>query len=291
MLFVSCILTCAGCTDHLPTKASITPASDPSQKPSTPPTTPAQPAGTKPPPEEVFAADKSTSAEDPEARKFLENPVAWLKGCLKRQEDVKGYTCHFTRKERPKGQKHLYVGTMQVEYRDKPFAVRMRLIKGGSRLAREVLFVEGENKNQMVILPSGVLAWGGLAYRNPLDPEVMDGHRNPITSFGLRQTLERSVADWEKLEKEGPLQVRWLGLQKTPELDGKTCQVLLREGASDPDDPVIRAETIWIDPKTGQLVGNRLIDAQGAIVAEYWYNKLENNPTFPPDRFKTSSLK
>ena len=119
----------------------------------------------------------------------------------------------------------------------------------------------------------------------------MDGHRNPITSFGLRQTLERSVADWEKLEKEGPIQVRWLGLQKTPELDGKTCQVLLREGASDPDDPVIRAETIWIDPKTGQLVGNRLIDAQGAIVAEYWYNKLENNPTFPPDRFKTSGLK
>ena len=67
--------------------------------------------------------------------------------------------------------------------------------------------------------------------------------------------------------------------------------MLLREGASDPDDPVIRAETIWIDPKTGQLVGNRLIDAQGAIVAEYWYNKLENNPTFPPDRFKTSGLK
>ena len=285
------LVLAAGCGDPLPQKATLLPDSEglpvaggavAGQNP---------PAEAPPAGEPAFQADKPASVVDPEAQAFLKDPVGWLKECLKRQADVQGYTCVFTRKERPKGHNHLHVSTMEVEYRDKPFAVRMRLLKGGSRMAKEVLYADGENKNQMVILPVGVLAWGGLAYRNPLDPEVMEGHRNPITKFGLRQTLERTVADWEKLQKTAPLQVRWLGLQATPELDGMHCLVVNREGAPDPDDPAIRSETIWIHPKTGQLVGNRLMDAKGAVVAEYWYNKLVNNPKISPDRYKISTLK
>ncbi|MCE2806291.1 MAG: DUF1571 domain-containing protein [Gemmataceae bacterium] len=280
------LLAC-GCSEPLPQKGHLVPDREGGPEIAlADPQPPATPAG-----EPDFKADKPASPIDPDAQAFLADPVAWLKGCLARQADVRDYTCVFSRKEKPKGHNHLHASTMDVEYRDKPFAVRMRMVKGGSRLAREVLYAEGENKNQMVILPVGVLAWGGLAYRNPLDPEVMDGHRNPITKFGLKQTLERTISDWETLRKDAPLQVRWLGLQATPELDGKHCLVVIREGAADPDDPAIRSETIWIDPKTRQLVGNRLTDDKGGVIAEYWYNKLVNNPELPANRFKIATLK
>ena len=284
--FATALLAC-GCSEPLPQKGYLIPEpGTETEKAGAEGQPPVAPAG-----EPDFKADQPASSQDPDAQAFLKDPVAWLKDCLARQADVRGYTCVFSRKEKTKGHNHLHASTMEVEYRDKPFAVRMRMVKGGSRLAKEVLYAEGENKNQMVILPTGVLAWAGLAYRNPLDPEVMEGHRNPITKFGLKQTLERTVADWDTLRKEAPLQVRWLGLQATPELDGKTCLVVTREGAPDPDDPAIRSETVWIDPKTRQLVGNRLMDARGGVIAEYWYNKLVNNPNLPADRFKTATLK
>ena len=179
---------------------------------------------------------------------------------------------------------------MRVEFREKPFSVRMHLVTGNSG-ARDVLYVEGENDGNMVILPRGILSLGGLALRKPDSSQVMDGHRYSITRFGMTDSLGRNLQTWIDAKFRDKLETRWLGLQATPELEGKQCLVLTREHYDQPEEDGVEGMTLWLDPETGQQLGSRVVDGKGVLIAEYWYLDVKNNPVINPARFQKVSMK
>jgi outer membrane lipoprotein-sorting protein len=227
---------------------------------------------------------------DAEMEKFAkDNPIAFLKYCLRRYDyDVRSYRLTFKKQERIGG-KLQESETIAAQFRDDPFSVRFEWTKG-ARLAKKLLFVRGENGNQMLVVGKGLLSVGGVVKRDPEGEDAKNSSRYPITEFGLKTGAQRSLAAWENARKDNALHVEYAGKKEVPELGNRVCYVFKRTKYAKPEEDGISAATVYIDKETWQQVGITLKNADGDLIAEYWFCDITFNPQFNPDTFKKSAL-
>jgi hypothetical protein len=218
------------------------------------------------------------------------DPIAFLRECLRRYDrEVRGYTATLRKQERIGG--HLQRSeVIDVAFREKPFSVLLRW-KEGARRAAAVLYVKGENRDQLLVRPAGILSVAGIVVRDPNGEEAKQSGRYPLTEFGIKIGMQRALASWEKAKKANAFHVDYLGIKKIKELGDRPCWVLRRTRYAAPTEEGVTESTFFFDKENWLQVGSLLKGEEGKLIGEYFFRDIKINPEFPNDTFSREALK
>jgi hypothetical protein len=218
------------------------------------------------------------------------DPIAFLEACIRRYDrQVKGFTATLHKQERIDG-KLERSELIDVAFRDDPFSVRM-IWKEGARRASATLYVKGENKGQILVRPAGLLSVAGIVLRDPNGSDAKKGGRYPLTEFGIKIGMQRTLASWEKARKDHNLTVEFLGEKRIKEAGDRTCWVLKRTHYKAPEEDGIDGLTMYIDKETWLQVGTVLKGSEGQLIGEYFFRDIKLNPRFEAGTFTREALK
>jgi hypothetical protein len=217
-------------------------------------------------------------------------PIAFLKYCIRRYDyTVSGYELTLKKQERV-GEKLQPTETIAVKFREEPFSVLFEWVKG-ERLAKKTLFVRGENNNKLLVKPAGLGAVIGIVSRDPEGDDAKKSGRYPLTEFGIKIGSLRTLAACEAARKNGTLKMEYAGLKKIKEAGDRECYILKRPHYAKPEEDGICSATFYFDKETWLQVGSTLKNADGDLIAEYWFTDIKRNPEFKPDTFTKNALK
>ncbi len=218
------------------------------------------------------------------------DPVAFLEACIRRYDrEVKGYHCVLYKQERLEGALQP-TEEIACDFREEPFSVRMDWIKNAG-LAQKTLFVKGENKDKILVKGTGLLALAGTVERDTDSPDAKKSSRYPINEFGIKCGMERTLAAWQKAQKDGALHVEFLGEVKVKEAGDRVCWKLRRTGYKGPEDiDGVTEATFYFDKETWLQVGSTLKNADGQLLGEYFFTDIELNPDFKAVTFTREGL-
>lgn len=134
----------------------------------------------------------------------LEAPLEVAKESRDRLKTVTDYQASFIKREVVGGK--LIAQTIDLKFREKPFSVYMRY--RGAEDGREVLYVEGQNRGNLLVHDVGIRALVGTMSLAPTSREVMSENRHPITKSGMSNLLETIIAQWELEVQYGEIDVK-----------------------------------------------------------------------------------
>jgi hypothetical protein len=218
------------------------------------------------------------------------DPIAFVQACVRRYDrEVKGYAAELRKQERIDGQLQRSE-LIDVSFREDPFSVLMKWKEGAQR-ASALLFVKGENGNQLLVRPAGVLAIAGVVVRDPYGTDARKGGRYPLPEFGIKIGMQRALTSWEKARKDNALHVEFLGTKRIKEAGDRLCWVLKRTGYKKPEEDGIAGFTMFVDKETWLQVGTILKNDEGQLIGEYFFRDVKLNPDFPPGTFTREALK
>ncbi len=129
---------------------------------------------------------------------------SWLQQAETLIEKTESYIAIFHKQERIKD----FLKTKETVFLrfKKPFKVHMKWIDGPGK-GREIFYVEGWNKNRILVREPG--AWGTIILNlNPLGPLAMQGSRHPITEIGLENLIKLFGDNFRKGWASGELEYR-----------------------------------------------------------------------------------
>lgn len=239
---------------------------------------------------EVADSGKPLPSETEMERLAKNDPIAFLEKCIQRYDrEVQGYTATLIKQERIEGRLQRRE-TIDVFFREKPFSVVMKWKEGGKR-ATATLYVKGENRDQLLVKPSGVFSVAGIITRDPHGSDAKKESRYFLDEFGIKIGMQRTLAAWKKADKEHRLHVEFLGVKEIREAGGRPCWVLKRTGYTKPEDDGITQLTTYIDKETWLQVGTILKGQQNQLIGEYIFRDVKLNPDFAPDTFTRDTLK
>jgi hypothetical protein len=246
------------------------------------------------PPSATFRAvadDGSPLPSKVEMERLAKNdPVAFLKECIRRYDrEVKGYTATLRKQERIRGRLQRRE-IIEVAFREDPFSVLMKW-KEGARRAAAVLYVKGENRDQLLVRPAGLLSVAGIVARDPHGEEAKQAGRYPLTEFGMKFGTQRALTSWEKAKKDGILHVEYLGVKKMEETGDRPCWVLKRTHPEAPTAEGVIESTLFFDTDSWLQVGTLLKGEEGKLIGAYFFRDITINPDFPKDAFSREALK
>jgi hypothetical protein len=213
------------------------------------------------------------------------DPVAVMRASLRRYDrDVKGYRCTFVKQERLGG-KLQRTEVVDVSFRENPFSVLFDW-REGAQLAAKVLYVKGQNNDQLLVKPAG---WRGrlvsVVAREPEGADAKESSRYPMTQFGIKKGTQRAAAAWGAAQKEGSLKYEYRGKRKIAEAGDRVCHVLHRFGYRQPEEDGITEATLYYDADTWLQIGSTLKGAQGQLIGDYWID-----PEFATDAFTRAAI-
>jgi hypothetical protein len=221
------------------------------------------------------------------------DPVAFLQTCIHRYDrKVEGFTAVMQKREYI-DDKLQRQEVLDVAVKEKPFSVYLEWTEG-ARLAERTLYVEGENKGKMLARPKGFLARkvvGNIVTRDPEGSDAKKSGRYPITQFGIRKGMQRTLESWEAAQKKGELHIERLGEVKVAEAGDRVCLGLKRVKYARPENDGVMGLTIYIDKETWLLAGTVLVDKDGDLIGAYYFRDVKLNPKFKPDQFTEEALK
>jgi hypothetical protein len=222
------------------------------------------------------------------------DPVAFLEKSHQRYDrEVRCYRTTLVKREfitptKGKG-KLLPEEHIDAWFREKPYSVRMSWVKGAG-LASRTLYVQGENKNQLLARPTGLGALFGIWRRDTDSDEAKQSSRYPITEFGIKAGSQNTLRAWKAARKRGELKVDFLGEAAPPELNGRACWKLHRT-AGTPEDGGILDGTFYYDKENWLQIGSVLEGEGGRLIASYFFRDLKLNAELPPDIFTERGLR
>jgi hypothetical protein len=219
------------------------------------------------------------------------DPIAFLKECILRYDrEVRGYTATLQKQERIDGRLER-TELIDIAFREQPFSVLMRW-KEGARRAAAVLYVKGENRDQLLVQPAGVLSVAGIVPRSPNGSDAKKAGRYPLTEFGIKIGMQRTLASWERANKANALHVEFLGVKEIKEAGGRPCWILKRTGYAAPEEKEgITELTTYIDKDSWLQVGTLLKGEENQLIGEYFFREIKLNSDLPADTFAPNALK
>jgi hypothetical protein len=221
-----------------------------------------------------------------------DHPIEFLKDCIRRyQRDVKGYHLTMQKQERIDGRLRP-TEVIDVWFREKPYSVYLGWTKNPGRAERAV-YVEGENGDQTLVRPAGMLARkiaGDVISVDPAGEESRQSGRYTLKQFGMNKGALRTLASWEAADAQGAMHVEYLGIVKVIEAGNRPCYALHRGQYAKPEGDGVTDLTIYIDKETWLQVGSVLKGEGGKIIASYYFRDIQLNPEFPPKQFTRAAL-
>jgi hypothetical protein len=228
----------------------------------------------------------------PLANLLAAHPLKFLELCAERfDEQVKGYTCTFVKKERidgklyPPGKDDYEI--IKVACREQPFSVFFQWVKKG-KLASRALYVQGENDDKILARPFITLL--PIMAKALDDPQAKKSGRYSMAEFGMGLAIKRTVKAMQAAQARGELHLRYEGEFRVKEVGDKICYKFIRTPYEPLEEDALNELTIYIDKDTWLQVGSILRDPHENLLAEYFFRDIEINPDFPPDQFTRKKL-
>jgi hypothetical protein len=251
-------------------------------------------SSTEPPPVATFrdVADSGNAlpSEAEMERLAKTDPIAFLEACIQRYDrEVKGYTATLQKKERIDGRIEP-LEKIEVAFREQPFSVLMKW-KEGARKAAATLYIKGENRDQLLVRPAGFFSVAGIVTRDPNGSDAKKAGRYPLSEFGIKIGMQRTLASWKRARKANALHVHYLGVKEIQEAGKRPCWVLKRSDYAKPEEDGITELTTFIDKENWLQVGTLLKGEEGRFIGEYFFRDIKLNPDFPPATFTRDALK
>jgi hypothetical protein len=209
------------------------------------------------------------------------DPLGLLREALRWHDAmIKGYTCQFYKVEMVGG-KLLKPETMRMKFRVAPFSVYLKWIAAPSE-GQEVIYVEGENKGNAWVHPSGLL---GVLFRkvsiDPAGKTALKHSRRPVSNAGMGNMLNLIIPQCEAAQTKGDLKLTYEGLQQDA---GRTYYVLKRVLPKDKGYPC-DVLLIYLDTETLMCARTDAYDWSGELVSHYYYTDVVLNPELTDDDF------
>jgi hypothetical protein len=215
------------------------------------------------------------------------DPVAFLEDCLQHYEEhVQGYRLIFVKQEKVNG-KLRPKEKIRAHFREKPFSVHMHWLAGAGQAIRS-LYVDGENKNMIGARPT--IEFLGVWWKTLDNPAVKATSRFPVTEFGIYKGAKSTIDAMRAAETRKTLFVKYHGVECVKELGDRHCYKLVRGPYDPPEVDGINELTVYIDAETLMQTGSILKDANGNLIAEYFFRDIELNPTFDPKLFTEKGI-
>jgi hypothetical protein len=226
------------------------------------------------------------SSDDPLETLAREDPVGFLEECLRRYErDVTGYTLTMRKQECLGGQLQR-PEVVRVAFREEPHSVFLEWLEN-PRLARRVVYVEGENDGKMLVLPK-LLPF--VVSREVEGDDARQSGRFTLKEFGLKKGMVRTLTSWQAARADGALFVEYLGEASPEEAGGRPCHVLRRSRYRAPENDGVTEVTVYADKDTGLQVGTVSKGDGGQVIGEYYFRDVCLNPEFEPGQFCRDAL-
>lgn len=125
---------------------------------------------------------------------------------LQALQSVKDYEATFTKREWVSQQ--FVSQRMTLKFREQPFSVYMKF--GEPNAGREILFVAGQNQNQLLAREaSGLASLVGTVSLPLNDSKVTAENRHPITEMGMRRLVELMIERWQNEAQYGEIEVNF----------------------------------------------------------------------------------
>jgi Protein of unknown function (DUF1571) len=224
-----------------------------------------------------------------------DDPVEAIATSMRKyRAEVETYTCKLYLRERIDG-KLREPETVECQFRDSPFAVRLHWIAGKSA-AETMVYEAGANDGMYLIVPSSdtlkrtMKLLGKSHARRKLDgPEAKANSRYAPNDFGIYKGTARTYDAWHAAQERGALRTEYLGLQPIPELNGKLCHSIRRTCLTPEEDGMNRL-TIHFDPDTLLQVGAELM-IDDEIIGRYYFLDVKLNVPLDKDHFAAARVK
>ncbi len=219
------------------------------------------------------------------------DPTAYLAKSLEAASELDTLRTKFVRQERLGIFPRLMPAEhMIAEYRDEPFSVRFTWLDEDSEFA-QCVYVEGQNNNNVALLPRKGFMGLPPAVQNYPAPwgVVFQKTRNPITDFGPRRMMERTLERIEKAKPHGEVKIMVRGVtevgpEKTPSYH---FEILYPKGDQYP----CKLQDLYLSAKTDLPVETRLWLTEGdertteTLDAIYQYSELRLNAEIGDQHF------
>lgn len=192
-------------------------------------------------------------------------------------ENVDDYECIFTKRELV-GRKE-YKTTMKMKFRQKPFSVYLKYLDLNA--GREVIYVEGQNSDNLLVHEAGIKSVLGTFELPPKGKDAMAENRHPVTQIGLKSLLNTVIKQWEDEGKYGGITTQMRPDSKLP--SGEICTVYEAIHSQPFKEFKFHTTRLWIDDNTGLAIGVQQLgfptkgDTEPPVIEEYFYSKLKTN--------------
>jgi len=203
-----------------------------------------------------------------------EDPVklfSWLLDNYKKHvQDFKGT---FTKQERING-KLKKKQVISFIFKEEPFSVVMTWEKNADSIDK-LLYVEKQDvkKNNMVVHPTGLLAWIKSVERDPRCKDAYKSSRKPCDRFGFGRMMEDLIEVYTLAKQQDDLQTKYLGKK---EIDGRKC-ILVERTLPPKEEYPCKKMVIAIDLEYLVPVYVTSYDWQDELISRYEYTDLEFN--------------
>ena len=192
---------------------------------------------------------------------------------------VSDYTGRIYKQERIKGK----LGKEQIvefKFIEKPYSIFMRWEKNAGKIDK-LLYVENQNKNKMLIHPTGLLAFIKSVQRDPRDKEVMKSTLKPCTEFGLLKVMQRLIKEYDPVNGNPKITMKFV---KTFEKD-KRKYILLEQTFDDPVKGAIAKRMTIYDIELMLPTERQGYDSNGKLLYQYAYKELKFNTGLKDEDF------
>jgi len=195
---------------------------------------------------------------------------------------VKDYEALFTKRELIG--RRVQTTVMNLKLRHEPFSVYLKF--QGANAGREVIFVEGRNKDRqnrdnLFVHEVGIKSIVGTLSLLPDGSDAMADNRYPVTMIGMKNMLDKVIKQWEAEGKLGEIKTQKYPDAKLP--SGEECVAYESMHPLPRNQFPFHITRLWIEKKTGMAIRVEQLgfpqkgDKSPPIIEEYTYSKIKTN--------------
>lgn len=187
------------------------------------------------------------------------------------KKTVFDYTGTLEKQERVKG-KLGKEQTVEFKFREKPFSILITWKKNAGKIDK-MLYVEKQNKNKMLVHPTGLLSFIRSVEKDPLDKEVLKSSRKPCTEFGFLKVLNNFVNEYKPEPAKPNVRTEFV---KVFEKDQRKY-VVLQQSFTNPQKGKEAKRTLIYDIELMLPVEREAFDSEDKLLYHYTYKNLKFN--------------
>jgi hypothetical protein len=245
-------------------------------------------------PSEVVAAPPAAAKQTPVAKAPAIDPEHPLAPALEHAyqarsalAEIRDYSATFSKRELIGGE--LKAASMNLKLREEPFSVYLHF--GKPNEGREVIYVAGRNNNQLFVHDTGLSSLVGTISLVPDGERAMAENRYPVTMIGLREMLNRVIAQWEAEGEFAETNVKYYPNAK---LGMRECRVIESTHPQPRKQFKFHMTRLFIDKESGLAVrveqyGFPANGGKPPLIEEYSYLDIRTNLGFKDADFDTKN--